>query len=100
MHMPLSADLEKYPGQDRSTLISAFTDTPRYKYQSGHQTEALPRLASTANDQLMKSNPFRLWNHESWFQVQIQMTMLIRDNDSGHKESMIVVLSGYALGHL
>jgi hypothetical protein len=26
------------------------------------------------------------------------MTMLIRDNDSDHKESMIVVLSRYALG--
>jgi hypothetical protein len=73
MHMPLSADLEKYPGQDRSTLISAFTDTPRYKYQSGPPTEALPRLASTANDQLMNRNRFDCEIMKA--QVQIQMTM-------------------------
>jgi hypothetical protein len=78
MHMPLSADLEKYPGQDRWTLISAFTDTPRYKIhslltQSGPQTEALPRLASTANDQLMNRNRFDCEIVKA--QVQIQMTM-------------------------
>jgi hypothetical protein len=69
MHMPLCADLEKYPGQDRSTLISAFTDTPRYKIHS------LLTSIRSPNRGLAKVGL-----------------------DSDHKEWLIVVLSGYALG--